>query len=202
MATAQKVLLPLTTGRSFVILPSITSQKGNEKKEREDVWAICCIPTIEKIFFFLIFIFLFVLREKAHRPWCNSTYLDIRPTFRFLFLSSISSTTMTAFSLHSKHNCEHILLSLTSLLHIMGEKWIETLKALLLTTDRKTGDCPLVETADRSENRQKWREDLLKLKNPKGKLMFGAPTSLFYGFLFWKVLQYSSMLPLVTHTLE
>lgn len=154
------------------------------------MWAVCCTPTIEEIFF-LIFIFLFVLREKAHGPWCNSIYLDICPKFRFPFLSSISSTTMIALSLYSKHNCEHILLSLTSLLHIMGEKWIETLKALILSTDHKAGDCPLVETADRSESRQKWREDLSKLKNSQREADVWCPH---ISFLWLPFLESSAIL--------
>lgn len=92
---------------------------------------------------------------------------DFHPKFRFPFLSSISSTTTIALSFYSKLNREHLSLSLTQLLHIMGEKWIETLKAFNLSTDHKTCDGLLVKTADRSVSRQKWREGLTKLKNPK-----------------------------------
>lgn len=44
---------------------------------------------------------------------------------------------------------------------------METLNALTLPTDHKNCDHPLVKTEDRSVSRQKWREDLAKLKNPQ-----------------------------------
>lgn len=107
---------------------------------------------------------------------------------------------MTAPSLYSKHNSEHISLSLTSLLNIMGEKWIETLKPLSCQQTVK----PMIvfwwrvqtEVWGGKNGAKAW----LNRKCLKGEVLFGAPTSLFCGFLSWEVLLDSPMLPLATYT--
>lgn len=164
------------------------------EREREDVWVLCCSPTIEEIFLPSVFSF-FVFREEA-RGWrqnpLRSYWSRTQISFPLIYLFCHNDCALTRFKAQFQACFTESVLVVR---HRRKMSWGSL--GPRVWADSKTGDRPLVQTeVEQAKGQRAW----LKQKSSSGESVCSAHTALSCGLPFLGSSVNSLSLPLVAHT--